>query len=312
MPEPVTDAVAVCEAGQIHLLGGLGSDRHYVYDVARDAWREAAPLPAPRAEAAAAAWNGRIYLAGGTTDGSWLDTLNTVDVYEMTSDTWRPGNPLPVATRSPGFTQVGPALYVVGGRDRNATSPLLDAVQRLDLEAGGWSLGPPLALPRADMAVAATDRALYVLGGYGTSEWGETQTTTVQRLTFSEWDGGVWTTDSMGELPVARSSGQAGFCTEGRTGGEIWSVAGVGGATRALFHPVPGERCPTLAADVPWLTIPRWWAEGTVPADRSQWLSVLVDARGLRRGTTHTATLLITTTDPGVPQLRIPVTVTIR
>jgi subtilisin family serine protease/N-acetylneuraminic acid mutarotase len=312
MPAPMTDAVAVCEAGQIHVLGGLGSDRHYVYDIARNTWQEAAPLPVARAEAAAAAWNGRIYLAGGTTDGSWLDTLNTVDVYEITSDTWQPGNPLPVATRSPGFAQVGPALYVVGGRDRNLASPLLDVVQRLDLATGGWSFGPPLALPRADMAVAATDRALYVLGGYGTSEWGETQTATVQRLALSDWDGGVWTADSVAELPVGRSSGQAGFCTEGRTGGEIWSVAGAGGATRALFHAVPGESCPTLAADVPWLTIPRWWAEGTVPADRSQWLSVLVDTRELRRGTTHTATLLVTTTDPGAPQLRIPVTVRIR
>jgi hypothetical protein len=109
---------------------------------------------------------------------------------------------------------------------------------------------------------------------------------------------------------VSRAFGGAGFCTQGRAGGEIWSIAGLSGIERALFHPMQGERCATIAADVPWLALST--EAGTVPAGRSSRLTVTVDASGLSAGETRTATLLVTTTDPGVPQLRIPVTVTAR
>jgi subtilisin family serine protease/N-acetylneuraminic acid mutarotase len=309
IPEPAVDAVAVCEAGRIHVLGGTGSDRHQVYDIARNSWQQAAPLPQPRAEAAAGVWNGTIYLAGGTATGEFLDTLDRVDAYDIATGAWRPAGQLPVATRSPGFVQVGPELYVAGGLDNNnAADPLLGTVQRLDLVTGGWSLGPPLAQPRADLALAATDTALYAIGGLGQSEFGLQSTGTVQRL--AGWDGAGWVTDAVAELPVSRAFSTAGFCTQGRTGGEIWSVAGLSGAEQALFHPLPGERCATIASDVPWLELSS--GAGTVPAGRSSRLTVTVDASGLSAGESRTATLLVTTTDPGVPQIRIPVTVTAR
>jgi N-acetylneuraminic acid mutarotase len=306
---PGSDPVAVCEAGQIHLLGGDGSDRHYVYDIARDSWREAAPLPSPRSEAAAGVWNGRIHLAGGTGEGGAFETLDRVDVYDIASDTWQAGPPLPVATRSPGFVQVGPYLYVAGGQDRNAAEPLLDTVVRLDLATGEWSTGPALASPRASVALAATDQALYALGGYGDSRFGTIPTATVQRLPLADWDTGAWVTDAVAELPVTRANGRAGFCTQGRAGGEIWSVGGASGIERTMFHPLPGERCPSLVSQVDWLSLSA--TTGTVRAGGSEEVLVTVDTAGLATGETYTATVLVTTTDPGAPQLRIPVTVTV-
>jgi hypothetical protein len=300
--------VAVCEAGQIHVLGGEGSDRHQVYDIARDRWRAATPLPQPRAEAAAGAWNGTIYLAGGTASGEWTDTLGSVDSYHIATGTWHDAGTMPVAGRSPGFVQVGPELYLAGGLDHNLTEPVLSTVQRLDLTTGGWSLGPPLAQPRGEIALAATDTALYAVGGTGAGEFGLEPTNTVQRWEFGGATG--WAEDAAAILPIARAGGDAGFCTQGRSGGEIWSVGGASGLERALFYPLPGERCATVASDVPWLAVSV--DAGTVPAGRSSPLTVTVDASGLSAGETRHATLLVTTTDPGVPQLRIPVRLTAR
>ena len=36
---------AACEAGRIHLIGGDGTNQHFVYDIATDTWTAAAPLP---------------------------------------------------------------------------------------------------------------------------------------------------------------------------------------------------------------------------------------------------------------------------
>src|SRR5690606_7940088 len=209
VPEPGIDAVAVCEAGKIHLLGGDGTDRHLVYDTGTDTWSEAAPLPRPVSEAAAGVWNGRIYLVGGTPGGFW-ETDDRVDVYDIATDSWTPAAPMPVAARSSGYAQVGPHLYVVGGLDRNATDQVLDTVQRLDLATGEWTLGPPLAAPRSSLALAATDTALYAIGGNEPFPFGEIPTRTVQRLPLSEFDGGQWTMVEAAALPLDRAFGPAG------------------------------------------------------------------------------------------------------
>jgi N-acetylneuraminic acid mutarotase/subtilisin family serine protease len=308
IPAPVIEAVAVCEAGQIHLLGGEGSDRHQVYDIARDTWRAAAPLPGPRSQAAAGVWNGTIYLAGGTATGEFDDTLDRVDSYHIATGTWREAGTMPVATRSAGYVQVGPELYLAGGLDPALAEPALSAVQVLDLTTGGWSAGPDLAQPRAGVALAATDTALYAVGGSGPTEFGLLPTTTVQRWRTGDTAG--WVVDPAAELPISREGGDAGFCTQGRAGGEIWSVGGASGLERALFHPLPGERCPTIAADLPWLDLSA--DAGRVRPGRSGRLTVTVDASGLSAGERLRATLLVTTTDPGVPELRIPVRVTVR
>ena len=50
------------------MLGGDGTDRHYVYDIGTDSWSTAAPVPRAVWGAAAGAFNGKIYLIGGDSD----------------------------------------------------------------------------------------------------------------------------------------------------------------------------------------------------------------------------------------------------
>ncbi len=311
IPAAGRSAVAACEAGRIHVLGGDDTDRHYVYDVARDTWSEKTPLPAGLSSAAAAAWDGHVWVAGGATgcSGGASDGTVTGDVhvYDAAAGTWTPSAPLPHPVRDPAFTQAGPYLYLAGGT--TADGAVSEVVQRLDLRTGAWTTGPALAEPRSGAALVATDQALYALGGERDDPpYGRLATPTVQRLALAGWSGGSWSIDPAAELTSPVSDAPAGFCTQARAGGEIWSIGGMGGALdRARFLPVAGERCAGIAADVPWLDVRA--ANGTVGADGSVRLAVNVDAGDLAAGTTHHATLLVATSDPRAPELRVPVTV---
>lgn len=314
IPEAGRSAVAACEAGRIHVLGGDDTDRHYVYDVARDTWSEGTPLPAGTSSAAVAAWDGRVWMAGGATGGSGGGSDGTVTgevhVHDVAAGTWSPQEPMPHPVRDPAFTQAGPYLYLAGGL--TADGVVSDVVQRLDLRSGVWTTGPALAEPRAGAALIATDKALYVVGGEREDPpYGRLPTATVQRLELSGWSGGAWGIDPAAELPSPVNAAPAGFCTQAHSGGEIWSLGGMGGGLdRARFLPVPGERCAGIATDVPWLDVRA--ASGSVAAGGRLRLAVNVDAGDLAAGSTHHATLLVATSDPGAPELRIPVTVRVR
>lgn len=232
-----------------------------------------------------------------------------MDVYDPNTGLWQAGPSLPVAVHSAGYVQLGRYLYVVGGLDRSIGSTPLAVTQRLDLVTEEWTMGPDLVEPRFGLALAATGAALYTLGGQGPSQYGVTPTDTVQRLALADWDTGQWTVMTDRTLPLVRSAAPAGWCTEGRAGGEIWSVGGAPGPERGLYLPT-GERCYSPVVDLPWLTLPPA-ATGTVAAGRTAHMLVWIDARELTPGV-HTATLLVTTSDPGRPEIRIPVRVTVR
>ncbi|SDI19805.1 Serine protease, subtilisin family [Actinokineospora alba] len=312
IPQALESPTAVCELGQIHLLGGSGTTAHYVYDIAADVWSPAAPLPRPVRGAASAVWNGKIHLVGGDADLAAGGTTGQVDVYDLTTDTWTGvGAPMPVPAVAAGARQAGRFLYVVGGWDDASPATNVTAAQRLDLATGAWTTGPALAAAPADFALAATDKAIYAIGGDQPGGGFSDGSDTMFRLDTTAWPAGGWTPDD--RLPLRMSGNSAGFCTLGFLGGEIWSVSGVdqfrttGG--EAYLHDVGTERCATMRADVPWLSVAP--ATGTVAPDATVPVRVTVNATGLLPGE-HGATLLISTTDSGAPELRLPIRVTVR
>ncbi|SDI19832.1 Serine protease, subtilisin family [Actinokineospora alba] len=305
----LTNAAAVCEAGQIHLIGGTHNfvyrDVHFVYDIARDTWTTAAPAPRVVAEAAAAAWNGRVYLVGGA-DDQVHGTTDEVDVYDIATDTWTTSpTPMPVAAEGMAYARAGKYLYLAGGT-AEVGSPAPTTTQRLDLVTGEWTTGPALPAGRFATGLAATDTALYLLGGF---QLGRGATDNVERLALADWPGGSWT--SFDPLPENKLA-HAGFCSQAITGAEIVTAGGFDTGSvseRTLVHGISPERCPTIRADVPWLSVSP--AAAAVPADDSATLRVTVDAANLAVGE-HQATLLVRTTDPGAPELRVPIRVAVQ
>ncbi len=302
---------AACEAGRIHLMGGDGSDQHYVYDIGSDTWSAAEPLPRGVWGAAAAGFDGRIYLAGGDSDFNSGGTSDEVDVYDIATGAWDVADdPMRAPTVGAGHVQAGQHLYVVGGWDDDAPDENVSVTQRLNLVSGQWQKGGRFESARADFALAATDRSLYAIGGDEPDGDFFDATPTVERLKLTGFATARWKAWDDLQIPLVANSG--GFCTEAIFGREVWTGAGATTGPqilgRTFFHRVAGERCPTIRGDVPWLSVAP--ATGSVLADDSTTVEVTVDATELGLGT-HQATLLVTTTDPGAPELRIPVVVTV-
>lgn len=309
-------ATAVCEAGRIHVLGGGGFTFHSVYDVARDSWRAAAEVPRRVWGAAAGAFNGKLYLVGGDTgligggsdDGGTIAVSDQVNIYDIATDTWvGEGSPMPAPAVGGGVTQAGRYVYYVGSWGPQTPGPNT-FTQRYDMVTDTWELGPTFEPGRADFALAATDDALYAIGG---GSGFTTPNADVERLSLADWPNGSW--EPIAPLPTPVWGNSGGFCTNtGAFGGEVWSVSGrppEGGATGpTFFRDSGGESCPTIRADVPWLSLDV--TNGTVPADGSLEVAVTVDATELAPGT-HQATLLVTTPDPARPEIRVPVHLTV-
>jgi len=304
---------ATCDAGRIHVMGGDGTDQHFVYDIASDSWSTAAPLPRPVWGAASASWNGYVFLIGGDDDFFFGGTSNRVNVYDTVTDEWiGRGAPMPVPTAASGFVQSGQYLYVVGGWDDASPDANVSAVQRYNLATGAWRIGPSLAFPRADLALAATDTALYAIGGDEDGGEAFDATRTVERLNLANWPGGTWREiDSLG-VPLTANNG--GFCTTGTfdPGTEVWSAGGLDDnfaiSGRMLFRQAAGEECVSYRARVPWLSESQ--TSGRVRHDQELLIRVTVNASGLALGE-HDATLLISTQDGAHPEMRVPIRLTV-
>lgn len=114
--------------GRIHVVGGERKrlllparpvSRHEQFDPNHNRWSSLAPLRRARAEAAVAAVDERLYVAGGR-DGDEL--LDDVERYSFTSDAWLPQETLPAPVKGAGATVAGGELLVTGGT--GPTGPL--------------------------------------------------------------------------------------------------------------------------------------------------------------------------------------------
>ncbi len=311
IPEAGEGPSAACEAGRIHVVGGDGTNRHFIYSIASDTWEAAAPLPRNVWGAAMAGWDGHIYVAGGDSDFFSGGTSPEVDVYDIATGEWEVlDEAMPTAAVAPGKVQAGQYLYVVGGWGDGTPGANITATQRLNLDTGEWESGSSFASARGDLALAATDTAIYAIGGDASGGGFFDATVTVERLAVSDFGLASWTPYTSLQIPLVANSG--GFCSEAIFGQEIWTGSGATAGPqilgRTFFHGVSGEVCPTIRSDVPWLTVDP--SSGTVPADDSVTVDVNADAADLEPGI-HEATLLITTTDAGAPEIRVPVTLTV-
>ena len=84
-----------------------------VYDPVANTWTTKAPMPTGRVGAVGAVVNGKLYVIGGSTNGS--NSLTTVEVYDPVADSWTTVASMPTPRA---FSAVGVAngvIYVAGG-----------------------------------------------------------------------------------------------------------------------------------------------------------------------------------------------------
>lgn len=223
--------------GKIYVADGNAGPGLQIYDIATNAWSAGAPRPGVTDSfgAAAGAYIGKIFIAGGQTTGG----ITTLSIYDIASNTWSLGPVSPAPVHFGGYTQVGRFLYVVGGWGGSAPAVNLNVTMRLDMATNTWSTGPTWVPRRADFALAALGTKLFAIGGDANGGTFFDASTQVDELETATWPGGTWVV-SPNNLPSARQGNQAGFFTTGRTGGEIWSTGGFNPhVSEHLFREVP-------------------------------------------------------------------------
>ena len=195
--------------GRFYLVGGQDeSERMDVYDPARKAWSQAAPMRTARVHCAGAVLNGQLYVLGGT---DRTNVLSTVEVYDSATDKWRTEPPMPTPRAGHGAVVVNTTLYVIGG---SSDGQRLLATMDARGPDGHWTAKAPMPKEAANSFVAVFDGLIYVAGG-------KTDTGDTGALRVYVPDRDVWTT-IVEPMPEVRYEGSGAQVLDG----EIYFLGG--------------------------------------------------------------------------------------
>lgn len=129
-------------------------------------WREAAPMAAARAFAAAAGSSETLYVAGGA---GLTGPVSDFSAYDAIGDIWRPLPSMPVGRQNFGMTAAADGgVYISGGFvDDDAGGSRARDFWRYDLQSAVWVQLPDMPAERARHGMAAVGGRIYVIGGEG-------------------------------------------------------------------------------------------------------------------------------------------------
>ncbi len=149
----------------------------YVFDTKTNSWQKGGEMPADRrrAGAAAALYNGKLYLVAGIQHGHSSGTTNMFDVYDPVTQTWLALPGAPHIRDHCSAAVIKDKLYVVGGRNTSFRDPdnkitffsqtMLD-IDCYDFITGKWSTLPAkLPFGTGGGAVVNLNNVLYYMGG---------------------------------------------------------------------------------------------------------------------------------------------------
>jgi hypothetical protein len=129
--------------GKIYAAGGLNgtpTTTFQIYDIASNTWSAGPPIPLGTYGAAAAAFNNKVFVAGGTDPGGAIPTT-ALQVYDIATSTWSVGTAMPApGYLLGGYTQSGQYLYMAGGFNSSPAANLTETL-RLDMTSapGVWT-----------------------------------------------------------------------------------------------------------------------------------------------------------------------------
>ena len=172
MPSEVAGASGCYEInGMIYLVGSerdlIGvNDGVYEYNPVTDTWTEKALLPYGRRYFASSVVNGKIYVIGGSGNGSTSSSwyTRTVFEYDPALNSWHTKAYMPTARKRFTSSAYNGKIYTFGGININGWS---DAVEEYDPLADKWTSKSPMTFGRRSLASSFLpfDGKIYVIGG---------------------------------------------------------------------------------------------------------------------------------------------------
>jgi glucose/arabinose dehydrogenase/N-acetylneuraminic acid mutarotase len=262
-PTAILDAGGTALAGKLYVVAGKTSAAHlrsmYVYDPGVDTWSTAASLPTayPAVEnPAVVAYNGKLYVFGGSTD-AFAGATGASAVFDPATQKWTMLATMPTARGGPAAAVIGTKIYVVGGM--TATGASLSSLSIYNPSTNTWTTGASMSTRRDNPGAAALGGKLYVFGGRTRNADG---TTVDGRLTTVEaYDVGTNSWSAKAPMPTGRRTMAVGLLN-GRAqlmGGE-GSTTGLPFAANEEYDPVSNSWRPLT----PMLTPRHGMAAGTI------------------------------------------------
>lgn len=151
--------------GKVYCIGGNATGQNSVKDChvfcpETNTWTSIAPLNTGRCQAGVVAFDGKLWVAGGS--DSW-NCLNTVECYDSEEDKWTFAAPLLQSRRGCGLAVLNGRIFCVGGSDGSQS---LKSSEYYEPITKTWILGPSLNTARANVGLAAIEHRLYAIGGF--------------------------------------------------------------------------------------------------------------------------------------------------
>ena len=148
----------------------------YVFDPQTSQWtvkKNIVPANRLRGSMAAAVFNNKIYITGGSTNGHTNGWVNWTDVYDPSNDSWKALADAPHARDHFQAALLNGKIYAVGGRRTNFAEEKLfndteSAVDVYDIASDKWQTLPKnanLITPRGGAATVVCDNKIYLIGG---------------------------------------------------------------------------------------------------------------------------------------------------
>jgi N-acetylneuraminic acid mutarotase len=187
MPAPRIGMAAAVVNGIIYIMGGNYNERDcQAYNPRTNAWSVKSPMPVGGGGwvHSATAYNGVIYVFGGSTYSPWAP-LKTVFAYDPQTDTWTKKKDMPTARFAVGTYLVDGRIYVLGGSLGENNS--LATVEVYDPAFDTWKTLANMPVCLMMFGSATVNGRIYVFGG--TQDWSTVKTD-------------VWEFDPLGQWPA--------------------------------------------------------------------------------------------------------------
>jgi hypothetical protein len=272
-PAPLRGAAAAALDGVVYFAGGMHSNVHdgqpaahvFRFDPAaadgEGAWAAVAPMLHPRVLAAAAAFNGHLYVAGG--EGPDRSVFSSVERYSPATNSWELVADMEESRKGLQLLALGGSLYAIGGRDADDDHSdfdddddhhhewphVLATVERYDPAANVWHDVESMAVARFEPSAVVMNGTIVVAGGYDDDDSALSSCERYDPVTCS------WS--SIAALPESREP-----CVLAFMRGSLCVVGGhrasVGFNFGAPMEPLPTLRLDPRAdsADGEWVELP--------------------------------------------------------
>ena len=164
----------------------------YVFDTITETWSTQGKMPTERVRgsAAAAVYDGMIYLVGGNTQGHNGGAVNWFDRYDPVTGEWVVMPDAPNARDHFSAVVISDKLVAAAGRISDLPDVFNNTVEptnNFDFSTGTWTIGADIPTLRAGALVAASGDELLVTGGEVGGLSGALSTTEAYNVTTDQW-----------------------------------------------------------------------------------------------------------------------------